>query len=240
MFSFGKKKLGATEKMEKVLRNPKILEVNLIKDEISLNFDWKKHSKGLLIALAITGLIIVELYTGLDWWQKDEEARLEELKIKIESQATDIKSFREQAAPVLAYKEKTLEVGNLLDNHIYWTNFFSWLEKNTLSTVKFGAFSGELNGKYSLSASASSYADVAWQVKTLLEDPLTSEASVELVEASGNKTKLELAKELAKEKEETQEGNENQENIEPVKKKEPGVLFVLTLEVKPEIFKNTY
>jgi hypothetical protein len=58
MFSFGKNKKPIEEKLDRILKNPKILEVNLIKDEIVLNFDWKKHIRGLAIALVVVVLII--------------------------------------------------------------------------------------------------------------------------------------------------------------------------------------
>ncbi|MFA6514567.1 MAG: hypothetical protein WCT50_04765 [Patescibacteria group bacterium] len=246
MFFLSKKKKETEDKMERILKNPKILEVNLIKSEIGLDFDWKKNSKGLVIALVVAGLIIFELYTGLDWWQKDEEKRLEKLKTKISEQSKEVNDFRKSADEALSYKDKTVEVGNLLNNHIYWTNFFSWLEKNTLSTVSYNGFSGKLDGKYSLNGTASSYADVAWQVKTLLESPITLKAAVNSVNSSGNKTKAEIAAEaIAAEaakkeaalKEPTAEGSVDKTTKEQAPA-DPSVSFTLALELKPEIFKK--
>jgi hypothetical protein len=98
----------------------------------------------------------------------------------------------------------------LLNNHLYWSNFFSWLEKNTLSSVKYGGFSGDLSGLYTLGASAQSFADVSWQVKNFLNDPLTRQ--VEVMSASATKGK-----------------NKGQSGI---------VNFDLVLQVKPEIFRK--
>lgn len=249
MFFLGKKKIKTEEKLDRILKNPKILEVNLIKDEIVLDYEWKRHIKGLIIALVVTVLIIFELYAGLDWWQKDEEARLEKLKAEISIQTKEVNDFRQSADAALSYKDKTIEVGKLLNSHVYWTNFFSWLERNTLSTVTYGGFSGQLNGKYSLAGTAGSFADVAWQVKTLLDDPLTIRATVDSVNASGNKTKKDLAAESALvEAAKKEAALQAAKGIDapPVAASEviapavytPGVGFTLLLEVNPEIFKK--
>jgi hypothetical protein len=242
MFSLGRKKNQPEDKMDRILKNPKILEVNLIKDEVSLDFNWKRNLTGLGITLIVSALIIFELYAGLDWWQKDEEARLGELKAKIAEQTKEVNDFRKSADEALSYKDKTIEVGNLLNNHVYWTNFFSWLEKNTLSTVSYGGFSGQLDGKYALAGSAGSFADVAWQVKTLLDDPMTLKAEVDAVNASGNKTKeaaaaeAALAEEAAK-KEAALNGTEGAAVVKP-EAAQPRVNFNISLELKPEIFKK--
>lgn len=171
--------------LDNVLKNPKILEVNLIRDEIKLAFDWKTNIKSLTAALAVAILIIGELYLGLDWWQKGEDARLEQTKVAITKTGKDIADFRKSAADALSYKDKAVEVNGLLENHIYWTQFFNWLERNTLSTVTYGNFSGQTDGKYNLSGSASSFADVSWQVKTFRDDPIALNVSVETVSDSG-------------------------------------------------------
>ena len=51
------------------LQNPKILEVNLIKEESPIVFDWNKNLMvaGFVIALAM--LLLVEVYIGLNWWE---------------------------------------------------------------------------------------------------------------------------------------------------------------------------
>lgn len=230
MFFWGKGKKETEGKLNRVLKNPKILEVNLIKDEIVFSFNWTKHLKGLIIALIVTGLIITELYLGIDWWQKDEELRLEELKTKIAEQSKEVNDFRKSADAALSYKNKTIEVGNLLNNHIYWTNFFSWLERNTLNTVSYSGFSGKLDGKYFLAGEAGSFADVSWQVKTLLDDPITVKAKVGSISSSELQTKAEKA--AATTTVPANLADEQKEIILPL------VSFSLDLEIKPEIFKK--
>jgi len=183
---FGKKnKKKKDNQTGNALKNPKILEVNLIRDEIKLGFDWKTNLKSLAVALVVAIFIIAELYMGLNWWQEEEAIRLETTKADIARTSKEIADFRKSTADVLAYQDKAVEVNGLLERHIYWTQFFNWLEKNTLSTITYGNFSGMIDGKYSFTASASSFADVSWQVKTFRDDPMTLKVLVETASDSG-------------------------------------------------------
>jgi len=192
-------------------QNPKILEVNLIKDEVKVSFDWNKNLSVLIIVLFITGLFIAEIYFGLDWWEKQELSRAQAVNEDVARVSQEIGEMRENNAEALTYRDKALEVNNLLNNHVYWSNFFSWLEKNTLNTVKFSNFSGDLTGNYDLNAKASSFAEVSWQVKAFSDNPFTQ--SVEVIQASSANNK----------EEEVQDG---------------GVSFDINLKISPDIFKK--
>lgn len=58
-------------------QNPKILEVNLIRDEMPVVFDFKKHISTLFFALLVAVLFVAEIYFGLNWWSAYENSRLE-------------------------------------------------------------------------------------------------------------------------------------------------------------------
>lgn len=220
------------------LKNPKILEVNLIKEEAQLDFNWRRNLGSLLFALGVTVFIILEIYFGLSWWQKDEEARLLGLQKEIKTISTEISQMRVLAKDALSYQAKTKEVGSLLDNHVYWSNFFSWLEKNTLSTITFDGFSGDLTGEYSLSGTAGSFAEVSWQAKKMLEAPFVKSVDI-LNAASGEvitKEDLEAEADSAKTQEEAEKEGEAVVVVKPPAP--PGVSFALTLEIDPEVFKK--
>lgn len=210
---FLKNKLKAGEPKKTILQNPKILEVNLIKDEIKISFDWRKNFSVLLIVLVVSGLFLTEIYFGLDWWEKQENVRLEVISQRTAQVSQEVTKLKNAADEAMTYKDKAGEVGNLLNNHVYWSNFFSWLEKNTLSSVKYGSFKGDLSGIYTLNAKTRSFAEVSWQVKAFLKSSTTKAAEV----ASAN---------LA-----SGEGGDNE-------KKDREVTFNLKLEVDPEIFKK--
>lgn len=220
---------------DKVLNNPKILEVNLIKEEEKFEFDWKRGTKALLFALGVTIFIIVELYLGLDWWQKDEEARLEQVKAETSKVSKDVAEFRKTAADALAYQEKTLEVDRLLGEHIYWTNFFKWLEGNTLSTVSFGSFSGANDGKYALAGKAGSFAEVSWQIQQLANDPLVLKVESMSVSSGESRTREEIDQQLA-EAAKNPVSEDGEEVVIPTES--AGVSFNLALEINPTIFQK--
>jgi len=209
---FFKSKKENQEKIQKnIFQNPKILEVNLIKDEVRISFDWNKNISVLLFVLFIAGFFIAEIYFGLDWWEKQEIAKAQSLNDNISQVNREISKIKATADEALAYKDKSVEVGRLLNEHVYWSNFFSWLEKNTLSTVKYDGFSGNTDGIYSLSAKAYSYAEVSWQVKALAKNEFVKNIEV-LSVLSGKTGKLKTA--------------------------ESGVNFSLSFELNPDIFKK--
>jgi hypothetical protein len=220
------------------LKNPKILEVNLIKEEAQLDFNWRRNLGSLLFALGVTVFIILEIYFGLSWWQKDEEARLLGLQKEIKTISTEISQMRVLAKDALSYQAKTKEVGSLLDNHVYWSNFFSWLEKNTLSTITFDGFSGDLTGEYSLSGTAGSFAEVSWQAKKMLEAPFVK--SVDILNAASGEviTKEDLEAEADSAKAQEEAGEEGEAVVVVKPPAPPGVSFALTLEIDPEVFKK--
>lgn len=232
---FGRNSKNNQNEEAKVLNNPKILEVNLIKEEERLEFDWKKGVKALLFALGVTAFIIIEIYLGLDWWQKDEEARLEQTKAETSKVSKEVAEFRKSAADALAYQDKTLEVDRLLGEHIYWTNFFKWLESNTLSTVSFGSFSGTNDGQYTLAGTAGSFAEVSWQIQRLANDPLVLHVESMTVSSGEERTREDIAAQAAAAKQATSTpGSEEVAAPAPV----AGVAFNLALEIDPAIFKK--
>lgn len=160
------------------LQNPKILEVNLIKEEAIVAFDWNKNLMVLVLVLLLAGFLVVEVYYGLNWWEKQEATQIQVLSDKVMKLDAEASKLKKTASAALSYKEKSAVFTSLLNNHIYWSNFFTWLEKNTLSSVHFDSFAGTLDGTYSFLATADSYADISWQVKAFLNDPLVESAKV--------------------------------------------------------------
>ncbi len=152
-------------------QNPKVLEVNLIKNEMRVDFDVRKHLGTLLFSLAVTALFVAEIYFGLNWWSAYENERVLATEAKFNQVSKEIKDMKSESDQILAFKQRVDLADSLLANHIYWTNFFAWLEKNTLSTVNYNGFSGKIDGNYDLQASADTFRDISWQTRALLADP---------------------------------------------------------------------
>lgn len=198
----------AVEKKD-ALANPKILEVNLIKgEEEGVVFNWRKKFSILLVVVVFSFGLIAEIYFGLDWWAKNEAERRQQMTVN-QPVGQNGAQLQSQANEALKYQARTVAASQLLANHIYWSKFFRWLEKNTLDTVEYSGFSGDLSGEYSLSATAKSYAEVSWQVKAFLDDPLVKNVSASAAAMSGKDDKT-----LA------------------------NVSFPISLEINPSIFKR--
>lgn len=208
--NFFKKKLKKEINKNDSFINPEVLEVNLVKDEISLEFNWRKHLFSFFLTLFVAGLFVAEVYYGLDWWQKQEEEKTVALNSELQKITSQVKKINSNAKDFTSFKDKLLLTKQLADNHIYWTDFFNWLEKNTLNSVSYGGFSGSTDGKYNLTASAKTFADISWQVKAFKNDPFTNSATVD-------------------------SGSSGRSEDVTVSSESP-ISFSIDLEVKPQIF----
>ena len=192
--------------------NPKILEVNLIKDEVGVEFKWNKHLISLGVAILVAALLVAEIYYGLDWWQKQEEQKSLAITDEYQNVNRQVRNIDANAKDFTIFKDKLALTKKMADSHVYFTSFFDWLEKNTLNSVTYNSFAGDLSGNYSLSSNAKTFADISWQVKAFHDNKLVNSVSVD----SGAAAKI--------------------DDKSLTKPAEPTVNFSMSLKVKPEIF----
>ena len=205
---------GSEEKWKKA----KILETNLIKGELASFFNWKKGILVLIFYFLFSGLIVAGFYGGLLLWEKQRES----LKLEYSGKILDleeqvIKPLEEEAKKILTVKEKIKLAKSLLDRHIYWTNFFKFLEDNTLTDVYYtSSFAGDTNGEYSFSARTRNFKMILDQVNIMRGND-----NVEKVIVSGGSVKSSGSIE--------QGGGDGQSDV-------GGVDFKLELTINPNIF----
>ncbi len=185
-----------------------VLEVNLVKDEIIKFFDWQKNILFLFLAIFASLFILTIAYWGISWWgnrmQVEKDQFLAQDYYRLNKQIRELEPKIEE---VSRFQHKLDMVNHLLDDHIYWTNFFDFLEKNTLEDVYFFDFSGDTNGSYNLGGRARYFEVLDAQKKKFLEDDRVTSAQIK----SGNV-------------------------VSGGKKESPGVAFNITFSVDPEIF----
>ncbi|MFH0892297.1 MAG: hypothetical protein V1867_05960 [Candidatus Falkowbacteria bacterium] len=206
------------------LKTPSILKTNLIKDEVTTFFDWRKNLRVLLINLTYTGLAISVIYIGLAYW----ESRVSEYSLTVINQIEEIipqiKRAENEAEKIDAFQKKVDIVSDLFAKHIYWTNFFRFLEKNTLSEAYYiGEFSGDTKGEYTFDTEVSDYPSVADQITIL-------EASEFVTGLTVKSARQEMSKK------ETPAKKNEAENTGSATDKEMKVNFSLMIKVKPDIF----
>jgi len=158
---------------------PDILETNLIKDNVMVFFSWRKNIIFLVIAVIFSFVIVLGAYYWLIWQgvREVEDYGFGEKLTQINSQVEKAEKYiRDNRLEEL---RKKLNLANiLLSNHVYWTNFFSYLEQNTLADVYYLNFFGNTKGKYVLNSKTEKFSIIESQVKQFLTDKYTVSAVV--------------------------------------------------------------
>jgi hypothetical protein len=158
----GKGKSKDKPKKEKI----SFLDVNLIPEELSRHPEME-FSKKLFITLAVVfgaGLLIACSYLGLTWYQIVLTRQVQDIKDDIAVLDTQIQQYKDDEAAAKDLQSSLGQIKQLLNSHIYWTKFFSLLEKNTISEVYFTNFSMVGQTEVNLAAVGKDYYSVAKQL----------------------------------------------------------------------------
>jgi len=166
----------AKVKDAKAWQNPNIVGTNLIKSEIITYFDWRSKIIILINAIVLSCLVIGLVYGGLIFLQKQNTAKNELLERKFAELENQLKQVEKNSNEILAWQKKLKVADALLAQHIYWTNFFKFLEENTLSDVYFVNFSGTTSGSYALNAMAKNYDTISQQINILMANSKVTRA----------------------------------------------------------------
>ncbi|MDA2922903.1 hypothetical protein MYX07_06600 [Patescibacteria group bacterium AH-259-L07] len=119
--------------------------------------------------LFIAALVTVSTIFGLVWAYTDWHFGKTALRIhefQGEMQLLEVKStfFLETRDEITSLENKAARVENILNNHIYWTKFFSLLETYTIPNVYFGDFSATTSGGIHLDVVAKDLTALATQL----------------------------------------------------------------------------
>ena len=188
------------------------LKTNLIKEDVTTYINWKKNIIFILFGLVFVVLVIGGFYAQLIYKEyasglegKDLDREIKVLNVKIDK-------LEEQNQEIIEFQEKLNIAADLLDSHIHWTNFFKFLEENTLSNTYYtSSVSGDIAGTFNFEAVAKNYSDIDNQLRILRADKHVLKAN-------------------------TLSGSMNEEGEEDEKIKS-GVKYSLELELSPDIFK---
>ena len=211
-------------------RNPEILDLDLIGQESEGKIDGRHYFNLLVAAFLMTAVVVAQIYFMISWWEKNSSTS-EDLTKNTARAQKEIKNFQKTADEALDFSKRADLITPLLDNHIYWTNFFRYLERNTLSTVTFEGFTGDNKGEYTLEAKSLHYSDINWQVKKFLADDYTLSATVS-EGTSGDKGTGKLSTPISSS---TDQSIIDQGKISKTTGPE-SVNFSIKLKVKPELF----
>jgi hypothetical protein len=181
-------------KKKKKVGNLGLLETNLIKDEIEIDFNWKKDLVIFCILLGVVIIFIIESYIVLTIWKNKKEIENSYyLETEITQITTEVNDLQSKYNEAIEFQNKLNLSSQVLNRHIYWTNFFSFLEKNTLkNNIYYKSFTGDIYGQYVLPTVSNNVLATNFQSKTFSANPSVNSASIsdeEIInEEAGNKT----------------------------------------------------
>ena len=169
---------------------PAVLETNLIKGEIITFFEWQKKIFTLINAILIPIFLVGAIYLGLMFYQKESQAKNLELVNKFNELTAQITKEETGIKEIIDFQNRLKLVSLIFGQHIYWTNFFRFLEDNTIKEVYFGGFNGDTSGQYTLNAMAENYNNITEQINVLKSNnqiKSVTAAGGELAPSSGDK-----------------------------------------------------
>lgn len=142
-----------------------LLNTNLIKDSYLPIFNWQGNLILLSIGILFALIVLSGSFFSIVYFEQSREAEkqayqktLNSLQEKIDKAKNDLDKAKEVSS-------KIKKVKILLDNHVYWSNFFKFLENNTLPDVYYSGFAGETKGEYSLAATTKDFLTMQSQIK---------------------------------------------------------------------------
>lgn len=159
--------------------NPeKVIRARFIEDGLGVNLvpassqlkNWQQISTVIMVAfISAIGIIAIFYFSLLIMNKKlhnDQAATIKQVAA-IEAQLLE---FEEINREINQTGQEINLVYDVLNKHIYWTNFFKLLEKYTTEDVHYRAFVAGNNGAITLDAMATDYAAVARQLKILQQE----------------------------------------------------------------------
>ncbi len=162
----------------------KVLEMDLVKGEVTRFFDWQRAVVILLSSVFATLMFISVLYWAISFWGNKQQYFEENSNIKTYYQLNrEIKDFDDELQEALKLKGRIDLVDFLLKKHIYWSNYYKFLEDNTLSNVVLSGGGGSITDSYSFNAKTDDYRIIDAQVKYLNKHPYVN-GSAEVTSAS--------------------------------------------------------
>lgn len=202
---------------------PHVLKTNLIRDEVTTFFEWRKNLIKLSVYLIVSSMIVGGLYLALLQYEKESSKYGDDIVREIEKIEKTIASLEEKKNNADQLRGDVEIVQELLEKHIYWSEFFKFLEDNLLPNVYLtDGISGEADGNYSFSAVTDNFSTITDQIRVLNANENVKSVSVLSANLSERKDKIDDIK------------GEKEENIEEITIDE--INFTMELVVDNSLF----
>jgi len=117
--------------------------------------------------MILPALVVFFCYLGMSWLQSNINQKISTNRNELTQLQKSIGDYNERARINNDTANRVITLKKLLDNRIYWTRFFTLLEKYTLDGVYFKEFRADIAGLISLPATADNYETLARQLVAL-------------------------------------------------------------------------
>jgi len=154
------------EKFKQSWNAPKILKTNLAKGEQTIYIDWNKKIKKLSLMSALSCFFVLVVYFGLIMWGINTKSRGKILDSDIDYIKSQLSTSVDDVQEIDDFYGKLKNVNILLDKHIYWSNIFEFVEKNTFANVQIvSGLSGNPKSEYVFSVLTDNFTTLNQQVR---------------------------------------------------------------------------
>lgn len=160
------------EKSSQELAESRGVEVSLMPEEILVTERMVRERIFILITvILVAGFILILSYLWLQWRSEIAREKVYRVKSEITTLEEQIKQYSQIVSQAKNLEAKASKVGNLFQNHVYWTKFLALLEKYTVPDVYYGDFSAEVDNKIILNAVGRDLTAVARQLVAFSNAP---------------------------------------------------------------------
>lgn len=125
-----------------------LAQVNLIREHRSMFFNWQSKMLSMIFFVLLTCLICVLAYGYLLILEKEKQNSNLYIFTNLDNINKQIAVVQQELnAKIVPFNDKLMYTGYMLDNHLYWSNFFQFLEQETLSDVYYSTgIDASING----------------------------------------------------------------------------------------------
>ncbi len=140
--------------------------ITLIPEEKVSAKEAKKSKRKIVLIVII--LVMATIFGGLYFYLRlsidSMVAEIKKVEADLAITSQKIKDVEEEKNQAQIFQKQLKVANKLLENHVYWTNFFNFLEKNIVADVYFSNLIGGSDGQIILTGVAKSYKAVGRQI----------------------------------------------------------------------------
>jgi hypothetical protein len=141
-------------------------------------------SSGILFFTGALLVIVVGIYLGLVFiYEPHLNAELAAVQGQVSTLSQSISSGDQ--ANLISFYSQTENLQSLLQNHVTFSVFLSWLEENTEANISYSQFSFSSGNEINLTGTGKTEADVAQQIAIFEASPVVQSVSVSSITATG-------------------------------------------------------